>query len=295
MRRWLVLPAVLASGCALVSGLSQIGVSDDGGTMPFDSGAEISTSSDAAGPDVRPDTALPGMDAGRGSALQLKATCASATQSSALSFSAMPFTVSFWFRPDTTNNFGAEIHPIVWNGARSATEPGWLIGIQSATLVFCASSGTATACAASGIQLNAVNHLIHIVAVSTPSVLNRSLQLWALDTTMGQVSHMMVGQSTSAPNNWLSSAAFTVGGALGNNNGCVLNVQGVIDDLRLWSAALTPAQFDVNYQQIVSCGDANLSAYFKFDEGAGMTTADCAGKGQLTLGGTYAWLASPFP
>ena len=34
----------------------------------------------------------------------------------------------------------------------------------------------------------------------------------------------------------------------------------------------------------------------KFDEGMGTTTGDCVGsKNPFTIGGTYAWVPSPFP
>ncbi len=274
------MPAMLACGCALVSGLSQINVSDGGGAIHDASDVE--------------DVNMPVSDAGLATALQLKTTCASTVENAGLSFSAMPFTVSFWFRPDMPSSFTQDIRPIVWNGGRNTAEPGWLIGTQAATLVFCASDVNASACAISGPMFNAVNHLIHIVGVSNPGGLNRSLQIWSLDATNGQTSHVMLGQSASAPNNWTSTEAFTVGGVGSNNRTCSFEVQGVIDDLRLWSAALTPAQLDSSYKQPLSCSDTNLAAYFKFDEGAGTTATSCAGKNQLTLGGTYAWLPSPF-
>jgi hypothetical protein len=235
------------------------------------------------------------MDAGHGTALQLKATCATNLQAAAqLSFTGAPFTVSFWYRPDLPTGVPSqEVRPIVWHGGRTTAEPGWLVGIQSAALVFCAANANAASCAASG-QLNAVNHLLHIVGVSPAPNFNRTLQIWMLDATLNQTAHTMVGQTVNAPSNWSSTALLTVGGVPSGNN-CVLNVQGVIDDLRIWSAALTQQQFDSNYKQLLSCSETNLVSHLKFDEGMGATTADCATKNQYSIGGTYSWLPSPFP
>lgn len=285
---------MLACNCALVSGLSQITARDDGGSDTDGSASDASTADTDAGGDAR--------DSGTsraGSALQVKTACATSSSpmiSSSFSFSNASFTVSFWFRPDMPLMFSQEIHPIVWNGGRSTADPGWLIGIQFTSLVFCVADAGTFVCASAPGSLGVIGHQIHIVGVSAIAGGSRSLELWALDATTAESVHAMVAKAANLANSWTSTAVFTVGGVVANN-GCTANVQGTIDDLRLWSTALAPTQFDANYKQTIPCNDPNLVGDFTFDEGMGTVAGNCTLKTQqLAITGSSTWIVpSPFP
>lgn len=68
---------------------------------------------------------------------------------------------------------------------------------------------------------------------------------------------------------------------------------GAIDEVRLWNVARTPAMIAASRSMaIVAPYPANLVAYFRFDEGAGTSTANARGAPNGTLVRAPAWIAS---
>jgi hypothetical protein len=105
---------------------------------------------------------------------------------------------------------------------------------------------------------------------------------------------MMVGSTMNAPVGWQTNASLAISGA-GGVNSCLGTLPGVVDDVRLWSSALTPQQLDQGFMQSTSCQAAGLIADYPFDEGMGSTASSpCTGKGTLNIGGAM-WTMSPFP
>lgn len=71
---------------------------------------------------------------------------------------------------------------------------------------------------------------------------------------------------------------------------------GVMDEVRLWNTARTPAQIQSNMQQRVSGTEANLAGYWRMDEGAGAGVADQSGRGLAgTLSTGTTWTAQSAP
>jgi len=70
-----------------------------------------------------------------------------------------------------------------------------------------------------------------------------------------------------------SSEDFRIGN-LKNNSLSQGHWSGKIDEVRVWNVARTAGEISSNYDNIVSPTSANLSGYWRFDEGTGTTTAD---------------------
>ena len=71
---------------------------------------------------------------------------------------------------------------------------------------------------------------------------------------------------------------------------------GVIDDVRIWDVARSQTEIQQNLGHPLSGAEPNLLAYWKFDEGAGSTTADTTGhgfNGSLVNGPTWTNSAVP--
>lgn len=80
---------------------------------------------------------------------------------------------------------------------------------------------------------------------------------------------------------------------LGRNYEAVRTLNGSLDELRVWTRALTAAEITANACQ-VSPTATGLEAYWRLDEGTGLTTADASGHGHTgTLTGmtTTDWTA----
>ncbi|HEY2365989.1 MAG TPA: hypothetical protein VGH87_06365 [Polyangiaceae bacterium] len=78
-------------------------------------------------------------------------------------------------------------------------------------------------------------------------------------------------------------------------NSCTNDPSFVVDDLRVYSNAITTTQLDSDVGTI-ACNTAGLVAYFKFDEGSGTSAVDCtASKFSITLGSPATFVSSPFP
>ncbi len=60
-------------------------------------------------------------------------------------------------------------------------------------------------------------------------------------------------------------------------------LDGMIDDLRLWSVAKTADEIYSNYTKTLTGNEPNLTGYWKFDEFAGNTAKDSSGENDITL------------
>src|SRR5207245_2828515 len=191
--------ALLPTGCALLSGLSEIGV----GNLEAGADASSEVKMSDAGLDSRTNTdVLVTSDARAGTAIELSTTCATAmVPSDLLSFSDKDFTVSFWFKPGMIADM-VGLNPIVWKGGRAGGENGWMVGIQKGGLAFCAADSNGGGCAMANQPLP-VGHLVHVAAASKANLnqFPRALQIYALDLSIGEKMHTLVASGT-APNNW---------------------------------------------------------------------------------------------
>src|SRR5262249_23416072 len=64
--------------------------------------------------------------------------------------------------------------------------------------------------------------------------------------------------------------------------------RGMIDELRIWNVARTPAQIQANMNQTIA-PQSGLVGYWRFNEGSGTTAADLAGASNFTLGTSQTW------
>src|SRR5437773_144258 len=102
-----VVSVVLASGCALVSGLANLEVGD------ASSNADVSSDaiSDVT---ILPETPSPPLEAGpSGYALSASGGCASGAS---IDLSNKEFTLTLWLRVDAVPASDSDVLPIVWNG-----------------------------------------------------------------------------------------------------------------------------------------------------------------------------------
>ena len=99
----------------------------------------------------------------------------------------------------------------------------------------------------------------------------------------GVLAHSLIGagpvRNTAPPND-----EFRVGGRLAGAN----YFAGVIDDVRIWNVERTAPQIQQNYNVTLSGVPAGLKGHWRFEEGAGSTTADLASGNTATLTGA-AW------
>jgi hypothetical protein len=73
-------------------------------------------------------------------------------------------------------------------------------------------------------------------------------------------------------------------------------LKGTLDEVRVWNVARTPAQIQANMNHSLAGPQANLVAYWKFDEGSGTTAYDSSGQANNgTLQNGPAWVVSGAP
>ena len=71
---------------------------------------------------------------------------------------------------------------------------------------------------------------------------------------------------------------------------------GEIDEVRVWNTVRSQAEIGFNYYRRLTGSEPGLMGYWRFDEGAGMTTADISGHGfTATLVNGPAWVPSTAP
>jgi len=87
--------------------------------------------------------------------------------------------------------------------------------------------------------------------------------------------------------------AFRIGGRVAPDGSSLANgLEGAVDEVRLWSVARTAAEIAAGRTTIPIAGDAALTGAWRFDEGAGITTADVKGVRPGTLVGGPTWIVS---
>jgi alpha-tubulin suppressor-like RCC1 family protein len=71
---------------------------------------------------------------------------------------------------------------------------------------------------------------------------------------------------------------------------------GRMDDLRIWNVARSHAEIEANMLRPLTGTEPGLVAYWKFDEGSGLTAADATGHGHIAfLSNGTAWASSAVP
>jgi hypothetical protein len=71
---------------------------------------------------------------------------------------------------------------------------------------------------------------------------------------------------------------------------------GIIDEVQIWSTALTSNEVVSNFHLFRAGTEPGLAAYYQFNEGTGTTTADSSGNGNTgTLQGGVTWISSTAP
>lgn len=97
----------------------------------------------------------------------------------------------------------------------------------------------------------------------------------------------------------VQAAAFNLAGiplTLGEPHSGENGFSGVMDDVRIWSVARTAAQIQQDYRKPLTGGEAGLLAYYKLDDGAGITATDSTGHGYPgTLVNGATWVQSTVP
>lgn len=96
------------------------------------------------------------------------------------------------------------------------------------------------------------------------------------------------GRTFNAPTNQLA-----VGAVVGTGR-AAYNFSGQLDEVRLWSDALSSAELAAQRNAILFGDEPDLAAYYRLDEGGGVTAADSAGDQPLALQGAT-WTSSTAP
>jgi hypothetical protein len=294
-RRALLLAGV--TSCALVSGLSGLHVGD-GSDAAVDHVDDVTTLPDGGDDAVVDDVGPP---SSAGTALQFKAGCGTTSNAvGVLGLSDAPFTIELWIRLDVAVVGQANaMAPVVWNGGRDKTEPGWSVDLSTldstqSALVFCASDQNGGACTTS--YALAVGHLVHIAVVTAPgqNSSTRLAHVYALDATKGETVHTLVADTTALPNNWPTLVPFGLAGSA-TATSCASAAPVTIDDVRVSSVVVATSALDANYATTLPCSAPGLVAELTFSEGGGTLTRDCTTNNvTLALTGAYEWVASPF-
>ncbi|HZO16764.1 MAG TPA: hypothetical protein VFB62_25985, partial [Polyangiaceae bacterium] len=112
--------------------------------------------------------------------------------------------------------------------------------------------------------------------------------------------HRLIGEEPMFPTSWDSAELFAIGDQASTNVQCVgYDLDGVIDELRIWSGRRTQEELDATYLTTVDCDTGGLIGYWRFEEATGGTIGNCAGPEVLQINdGTeprdYQWVDSPF-
>lgn len=97
-----------------------------------------------------------------------------------------------------------------------------------------------------------------------------------------------VSTNTSVPNTYVSEPTF-----IGSHTGAVSYFQGNIDEVRIWSRALTATELKSTVYRGPAKTATNLTRLYKFNEGSGSTLVDSTSTLDGTLNNSPAWVASP--
>lgn len=96
------------------------------------------------------------------------------------------------------------------------------------------------------------------------------------------------GRTFDAPTNQLA-----VGAVVGGNR-AASSFSGQLDEVRVWSDNLSSAELAAQRNAVLFGDEPDLAAYYRLDEGAGVTAADSAGGQPLALQGAT-WTSSTAP
>jgi hypothetical protein len=290
MRGVVVFVALLAAGCGLVSGLDSLSV--DGGDTDASAASDVIGSPDADGIDVQTSDVVIQPDSGRSlTALSSVQACSTIAGATTLSLTGSEFTIEMWLQVNALVQGQLEIDPILWKGGRTTAEPGWTLALSAGGLVFCVADTGAQTC--STAFQPPVGDLVHVAVISTTGTV-RTIQIFQRDVTKQEPLHVMRAQLNNTLNDWGTTSTFTVGGVMGSTQ-CTTAPKFVVDDLRVYNIAIGQSQLDADMGTI-ACNTPGLIAYFKFDEGSGITANDCSNsKLSLSLGKGASFVTSPFP
>ncbi|MCB0482883.1 MAG: hypothetical protein KDC83_15750, partial [Flavobacteriales bacterium] len=101
-----------------------------------------------------------------------------------------------------------------------------------------------------------------------------------------------VAKTTSVPDPLTGSLELSIGGT----NGFSDNFEGKIDEIRIWGVAKTAQEIEDNFRIRANAADANLVAYYNFDENSGTSLSDISGNnltGTLTNMSGSEWTSGP--
>ncbi len=98
---------------------------------------------------------------------------------------------------------------------------------------------------------------------------------------------MLVSTATSVPA-YTAEAAY-----IGSHNGAASYLQGQVDEVRIWTTALSLADLKKNIFRGPAAGAANLVSHYKFNDGSGTTLTNSASGSNGTLRNGPTWVASP--
>lgn len=189
---------------------------------------------------------------------------------------AYPFTATAWFR--TTNTVSA-VQGIV-SKYKDASGNGWSLIVQNGklrsfyyrTFANLALDATSVATVADG----GWHHAAMVVNASGGSLF--------LDGAV-----VGTGTWSSAP----SASTNTEPVLIGRYDTRAERFQGALDEITVWNRALTTNEVQTMRNLLLTGSEANLVAYWRFDEGSGTTTADATAFGHTgTLTNSPAWTGS---
>lgn len=228
-----------------------------------------------------------------GTALALQSSCASssAPSSAALELGSATFTVEMWFSVSELVDY----QTLLYRGGTSLTQHGWAIELGANLLSFAGSDGFNY----SGVSVTNVivaGRAYHLVAIREGT----TGELWLLDRTAGDQQHVQLGLNSGFPAVWTSTERLSIGDQSLSQTECSgEDLDGVVDEVRIWSGRRMAQAFDQDYDERMSCDAPGLLASWSFEEGSGITVADCASGVDLQINkGTapvdYQWIDSPF-
>ncbi|MGC4035829.1 MAG: T9SS type A sorting domain-containing protein [Chitinophagaceae bacterium] len=99
---------------------------------------------------------------------------------------------------------------------------------------------------------------------------------------------IVVSTNTSVASNYTNEPV-----ALASHHDGVSLLNGLIDEVRIWTIALSASQIKQNMFKGPAVNEAGLVAYYKCNDGAGSTLTDATGNTNGTLQNSPSWLASP--
>jgi hypothetical protein len=149
------------------------------------------------------------------------------------------------------------------------------------------------------IMVNGTDNNYHIFAgrdinTGIPSVVNQ----WDFITVYWSASAVTMwknGVQVYTTTGESASSSIT-GTAIGRSSGQSWSFVGSIDQVSLWNTARTSAQILAEMTSILSGNEAGLTAYYKFDEGTGVTTADASPNARTgNINGSPVWAAATEP